>query len=61
MMIVSPWKETPRRLKKWRHMALRYLRKAWLMRGTPKERKKVTIRNRKNYQKAKKLDRRIKA
>ena len=58
MMIVSPWKETPRRLKKWRHRTLRYLRKAWLICG-PQGRKKVTIRNRKNYQKAKKLDRRI--
>ena len=58
MMIVSPWKETPRRLKKWRRRTLRYLRKAWLICG-PQGRKKVTIRNRKNYQKAKKLDRRI--
>ena len=58
MTIVSPWKETPRRLKKWKHRTLRYLRKAWLV-CEPKGRKKVTIRNRKNYQKAKKLDRRI--
>lgn len=58
MIIISPWKETPRRLKKWRHRTLRYLRKAFLVRA-PKEHKKLTIRNRKNYQKAKRLDRRI--
>jgi hypothetical protein len=57
-MIVSPWKETPRRLKKWRNRTLRYLRKAMLV-WEPKLHKEVTIRNRKNYQKAKKLDRRI--
>lgn len=57
-MIVSPWKETPRRLKKWKRRTLRYLRKVFLV-GAPKEHKKVTIRRRKNYQKAKKLDRRI--
>ena len=48
----------PRRLKKWKHRTLRYIRKAWLV-LEPKGRKKVTIRNRKNYQKAKRLDRRI--
>jgi hypothetical protein len=37
---------------------MRYLRKVWLV-WEPKGHKKVTIRNRKNYQKAKKLDRRI--
>ena len=58
MKIVSPWKETPRRLKKWRRRTSRYLRKAWLA-LEPKWRKKLTIRNGKNYQKAKKLDRRI--
>ena len=60
MIIVPPWKVTPRRLKKWKRRTLRYLRKAWLT-WAPKEHKKLTIRNRKNYQKAKKLDRRIKA
>lgn len=58
MMIVSPWKVTPRRLKKWKRRTLRYLRKAFLA-WAPKEHKKITIRNRKNHQKAKKLDRRI--
>ena len=58
MIFVSPWKVTPRRLKKWKHRTFRYLRKAFLI-GAPKLHKKVTIRNRKNYQRAKKLDRRI--
>lgn len=58
MMIASPWKETPRRLKKWKRRTLRYLRKAWLI-CEPKGHKKVTVGRRKGYQKAKRLDRRI--
>lgn len=60
MMIVSPWKETPRRLKKWKRRTLRYLRKAWLI-WEPKGNKRATVKRRKNHQKAKRLDRRMRA
>ena len=58
MIFVSPWKVTPRRLKKWKHRTFRYLRKACLI-WEPKGHKKVTVRRRKSYQRAKRLDRRI--